>query len=306
MELGMFTACMPERSLAEVAEWASAQGFAAVEVAMWPRDYAGPFTASHIDAATLDDEGAGQITALIDRYGLRISSLGYYVNLLGPDEPVREAAHEYLRRCIEAAARLGVPSVGTFVGRHPGRTVRENIADAERLLPPLTAYAADLGVKLIVENCVMEGWHPDGYPGNLAYSPELWEWVTSLGFGLNWDPSHLVWIGVDPIATIGPWAEHIVHVQAKDIELDPARRQRYGVFGPTWERKDSWDNGWWRYRVPGLGDLDWARIIDRLSEFGYEGVISVEHEDPIWTGSPDRVEKGLRIARRTLAPLLAD
>jgi len=305
MKLGMFTACMPDRSLTEVAEWSAAAGFEAVEVAMWPRDYAGPFTASHIDAATLDDGEADRITALMQRCGLEISSLGYYVNLLGPDQTVRAAAHDYLRRCIEAAARLGVPSVGTFVGRHPGRTVRENIADAERLLPPLTGYAAERGVRLIVENCVMEGWHPDGYPGNLAYSPELWEWVCSLGFGLNWDPSHLCWIGVDPIATIGPWAEHIVHVQAKDIELDTARQQRYGVFGPTWERKDPWDNGWWRYRVPGLGDLDWRRIIDRLAEFGYDGVISVEHEDPVWTGSPERVERGLGIARRTLAPLLA-
>lgn len=304
MKLGLFTACMPQRSLSEVAEWAAAEGFEALEVAMWPRGYAGPFTASHIDAATLDGPAADAIRTQMQELGLHISSLGYYVNLLGPDEQARAAAHEYLWSCIDAAARLSVPTVGTFIGRHPGRTVRENIADAERLLPRFVDHAAECGVKLVVENCVMEGWHPDGYPGNLAYSPELWEWVCSLGFGLNWDPSHLCWIGVDPVATIGPWAEHIVHVQAKDIELQPDRRQRFGVFGPARDRADPWDNGWWRYRVPGLGDLDWRRIIDRLSEFGYGGVISIEHEDPVWTGSPERVEQGLRIARNTLSPLL--
>jgi sugar phosphate isomerase/epimerase len=63
-------------------------------------------------------------------------------------------------------------------------------------------------------------------------------------------------------------------------------------------------SGWWRYRVPGLGQVDWRRIIDILYEAGYDGVVSVEHEDPVWGGDPARVKQGLRIAERTLSPMI--
>lgn len=151
----------------------------------------------------------------------------------------------------------------------------------------------------------MEGWHPDGYPGNIAYSPELWGWVTGLGFGLNWDPSHLTWIGIDPVETILPFAEHIVHAQAKDLELFPERRNEYGFFGKVDKGDDPWDMGWWRFRVPGRGVVDWPRVVDRLYEAGFDGTLSVEHEDPLWGGTDDRVLEGLRIAHRTLRPLIA-
>ena len=78
----------------------------------------------------------------------------------------------------------------------------ENLRLAETVLPPLVEYAAARGVRLVVENCPMEGWHPDGYPANLAYSPELWGWLAELGLWLNYDPSHLVWLGIDPVAAL--------------------------------------------------------------------------------------------------------
>ena len=81
---------------------------------------------------------------------------------------------------MDAAARLGCPTVGTFVGRDPGKPVADNLEEAEVFKYP-GRPGRQAGVKLIIENCVMEGWHPDGYPGNLAYSPELWEWMFSQG-----------------------------------------------------------------------------------------------------------------------------
>ena len=125
----------------------------------------------------------------------------------------------------------------------------------------------------------MEGWHPDGYPGNLAYSPELWEWMFSIGLYLNYDPSHLVWMGIDPVEAVRPYIDHIPCAQAKDIELDPPRN-RFGWPGRAVQRDDPWDVGWWRYRVPGRGQVDWNRLIDVLYEGGFDGVLSVEHEDP--------------------------
>ncbi|MGH3594791.1 MAG: sugar phosphate isomerase/epimerase family protein [Mycobacterium sp.] len=150
----------------------------------------------------------------------------------------------------------------------------------------------------------MEGWHPDGYPGNLAYSPELWEWMFSIGLYLNYDPSHLMWMGIDPIESLRPYVDKVAHAQAKDIQLFPVKRNRYGFPGHAVDRPDPWDVGWWRYRVPGRGQVDWMRVIDTFDEGGFTGVLSVEHEDPVWTGTEDLVKTGLDAAYRTLRPLI--
>jgi sugar phosphate isomerase/epimerase len=301
MKLGFLTACLPKRPLADIAAWAGGHGYEALEVAAWPALGDRPFTATHLDPDAYDRDA---VLDLFDRHGLTLSSLAYYDNNLHPDPDERGAINDHVMRCIDAAADLGCPTVGTFVGRHPGRSVRDNLADAEGVFAPLVDRAGERGVKLIVENCVMEGWHPDGYPGNLAYSPELWEWMFSLGLYLNFDPSHLCWIGIDPVAAVRPYVDRIPHAQAKDIQLFPDRRDHFGYYGKAVVRDDPWDVGWWRYRVPGLGQVDWVRLIDAMYEGGFDGVLSVEHEDPVWGGSEERVEAGLEVAHRTLRPLL--
>jgi sugar phosphate isomerase/epimerase len=304
MKLGFLTACLPGRSLEQIAAWASENAFEALEVAAWPDLGDRPFTATHIRVESFSDRDAENVRALFDRYGLELSSLAFYDNNLHPDPAERTAINKHVAACIDAAALLGVPTVGTFVGRDPSKSVAENLREAEKLFPPLVDRAGEKGVKLLIENCVMEGWHPDGYPGNLAYSPELWEWMFSLGLYLNFDPSHLMWMGIDPVAALRPYVDRIAHAQAKDIELFPDKRNRYGWPGRAVDRPDPWDVGWWRYRVPGLGQVDWVRVVDALYEGGFDGVLSVEHEDPLWGGTEDRIETGLRVAHRTLRPLL--
>jgi sugar phosphate isomerase/epimerase len=303
LNLGLFTACLPQLSLEAIAEWAAAHGFDALEVAAWPRAGGRGFTATHVDAANLSGAQVQHVRGLLDRLGLELSSLGYYDNNLHPDPATRKAAHDHLHACIDAAAALGCPTVGTFIGRDPAKPVADNLRQAEAIFPPLVDHAGEHGVKLIIENCVMEGWHPDGYPGNLAYSPELWEWLFSLGLYLNYDPSHLLWLGIDPVEAVRPYLDRIPHAQAKDIQRDPRARNRYGFFGKA-QRQDPWDTGWWRYRVPGLGEVDWPRLVDVLYEGGFQGTLSVEHEDPVWGGDPDHIKAGLEIAHHTLRPLM--
>jgi sugar phosphate isomerase/epimerase len=304
MKLGFLTACLPQLPLDEIAAWAASHGYEALEVATWPSTGSRDFEASHIDVADLGRHRADEVRALFDKHGLTLSSLAYYENNLHPVESRRAEIAAHVRANVDAAHLLGVPYVGTFIGRHPGLSVKENIALAERELPPLVEYAGERGVGIIIENCVMEGWHPDGYPGNLAYSPELWEWMFGLGLHLNYDPSHLLWLGIDPVAALKPYVDRIPHAQAKDAQLDPRARDRFGFFGRAVDRADGWDSGWWRYRVPGLGDVDWRRIVDTLYEGGFTGVLSVEHEDPVWSGDVQRVTQGLEIAHRTLRPLI--
>ncbi|GAA5145439.1 sugar phosphate isomerase/epimerase [Nocardioides marinquilinus] len=303
MRLGLLTACLPGESLADVAGWAGAHGYRALEVAAWPDVPGRDWEASHLDVAAFGEAEAAGVRALMDEHDLEVSAVAYYENNLHADERVREQTHEHLRRCIDAAQLLGVGLVGTFVGRDVTRTVTENLRLAEKVLPPLVDYAAERDVRLVIENCPMEGWHPDGYPANLAYSPELWGWLADLGLWLNYDPSHLVWLGIDPVAALEAHADRVLHVQAKDVEVDPAARDRYGVFGRVIDRRE-WVSGWWRYRIPGLGQVDWQRVIAALHQAGYDGVVSVEHEDPVWSGDGERVRHGLTLAERALAPHL--
>ena len=304
MKLGLLTACLPQRSLEEIAGWAAGAGYEALEVAAWPDLGQRPFTATHLKVDGFDQQQAEDVRDLLARHQLTLSSLAFYDNNLHPDLSERKAINDHVAALIDAAALLGCPTVGTFIGRDPSKTVAENLRDAEKVFPPLVDRAGEKGVRLIIENCVMEGWHPDGYPGNLAYSPELWEWMFSLGLYLNFDPSHLVWMGIDPVAALKPYVERIVHAQAKDIETFPERRNRYGYPGKAVDRPDPWDVGWWRYRVPGLGQVDWTRVVDALYEGGCTAVLSVEHEDPVWGGTEPRVKTGLQIAHGALRPLL--
>ena len=304
MELGFLTACLPSLSLAEVAAWADGAGFEALEVAAWPAVPGRDWEASHLDVAALDAGSARAVRDLLDAHGLTLSAVAYYENNLDADPDRRAAVHDHLRRCIDAAQLLGCGLVGTFVGRDVTATVEDNLRLGEQVLPPLVMYAEERGVRLVVENCPMEGWHPDGYPANLAYSPQLWDWMSGLGLWLNLDPSHLAWLGIDPVAVVAPYADRVLHVQAKDVEVSAQDRNRYGVFGNAVDRPSSpWASGWWRYRLPGSGQVDWPAFLGALRHAGYDGVVSVEHEDPVWTGSVDRVQHGLELARDALAPL---
>jgi sugar phosphate isomerase/epimerase len=304
VKLGFLTACLPGYSLENLVSYAAEGGFEALEVAAWPDLGDRPFTASHLPVPGMTGADAERIRELFSARGLTLSSVAYYDNNLHPDPGERKAVNDHLLACIDAAALLGCPTVGTFVGRDPSKTVSENLRAAEQLFPRLVDYAGERGVKIIIENCVMEGWHPDGYPGNLAYSPELWEWMFSLGLYLNYDPSHLMWMGIDPIEAVRPYVDKIPHAQAKDAELFPERRNRYGYPGKAVKRDDPWDVGWWRYRVPGLGQVDWRRLVDALYEGGFTGVLSIEHEDPVWGGTEEKVKTGLEVARRELRPLI--
>ncbi|UGT61869.1 sugar phosphate isomerase/epimerase family protein [Nocardia asteroides] len=306
MKLGLLTAALGEMSLEQIAAWAPGAGYRALEVAAWPEGSEHIHQAAHLAVAGFGAADAARVTELLDTHGLSVSAVTYCGNNLHHDGVERDRVHRHLRACVDVAALLGVQRVTTFVGRDVTLPVAENLRAAERQLPPLIRYAADRGVRLLAENCPMEGWHPDGYPANLAYSPELWDWMAELGFGLTYDPSHLPWLGIDPIEALDHAlrAGIVGHVQAKDIQIDERARTRYGVFGKTVGRTSTTDVGWWRYRVPGRGEIEWNRIVDMLYAAGYTGDIAVEHEDPVWGGTLAKTIQGLEIAARTLRPLI--
>jgi len=301
MKLGLFTSAFPGLSLEQVAEWAAASGFEMLELAAWPpsradRRYAG---VTHVDAENLDRPRAAALRDLLGSLGLGISSLGYYPNPLDPDPSVADPARAHLRKVIDAAVLLEVPVVGTFVGRDRHRSVEENLAVFREVWPPLVRYARERGIRIAIENCPML-FSQDEWPGgkNLAATPaiwsRLWELLPDDTFGLNLDPSHLVWQMIDCERVVREFAPRIFHVHAKDMLIDREGLYRHGIL--------SQGMGWQVPRLPGLGDMDWKRFLAALYRAGYDGTVSVEHEDRNFEGSDELVQRGFLIARDHLRP----
>jgi sugar phosphate isomerase/epimerase len=302
VKLGFLTAPFGDWSLEQVARWAKENGFDALEVCCWPassgdaRRYAG---VTHIDVDALDERGAAGVRSRLDELGIEISGLAYYPNNLHPDPAQRAAVNEHTRKVIRAAATLGVPVVNTFVGRDPRRTHPENIEQFREVWPGIVAEAEELGVKVAIENCPMI-FSLDEWPGgvNLAYSPAIWrelfEIVPSASFGLNFDPSHLVWQLIDYERAIYEFGDRIFHVHAKDLELRRDGLYDHGVL--------SLGMGWQVPRLPGLGDVRWDRFFAALYAVGYDGPVIVEHEDRQFEGSDELVIRGFRLARDVLRP----
>jgi len=235
---------------------------------------------------------------------MQISAMAYYDNNLHPDLDRRKFFHNHLKRVIDVAELLNVELVGTFVGARPDRSPVENLKEIGQVFNELIKYAEDRNVKLMIENCPMQGWMQFGMPGNYAYSPELWEAlfneVPSENFGLNIDPSHLYWLGIDYVQAIKDFSSKIFHAHAKDTEMLPTGEYNYGMFGQQLN-PEPWQAGWWRYRMPGWGEIDWQIFISTLQECGYDSVLSIEHEDPLWEGPEEKVKGGLELGYKHLS-----
>jgi sugar phosphate isomerase/epimerase len=301
VKLGFLTAAFPQLSLEEVAAWAAGEGFQTLEVACWPaagaerRRYAG---VTHIDVDSFDP---GEVRDVLDRHGLEISGLAYYPNNLHPDEGHRQEVNEHLRKVVDAAQKLGVPIVCTFVGNDKDRPLPENLERFRAIWPPLVRHATERGIRIAIENCPMI-FSYDEWPGgnNLAWSPAIWEELFAAipdeSFGLNLDPSHLVWLMIDYERAVYDFADRIFHVHAKDLEIRRDGLYRHGTL--------SAGIGWQVPRLPGLGEVDWGRFVSALYAVGYDSVVSIEHEDQRFEGSDELVKRGFLLARDVLRPYI--
>jgi sugar phosphate isomerase/epimerase len=303
MRLGFLTAPFPDTPLNDVADWAASSGFESLEIACWPRTtgatrrYAGT---SHIDVANLSDGQAQEIVGEIAEKGLAISGLGYYPNPMHPDAEVRAQAIGHIKLVISAAARMGVPFMNTFMGGDASKTQDENWETALQVWPEIVNHARENGVAITIENCPMifsrDEW-PAGH--NIAWSPYIWrriiaEWGGVIG--LNYDPSHLVWLMIDQERFIREFGPHILHVQAKDVQIDHDGLYERGTL--------SGGIGCQIPRLPGLGDADWPRIFSALWRAGYDGDIIIEHEDHDFEATDELVKRGFLLARDVLRPYI--
>ena len=295
MQLGFVSAILPDLEFAEVMALAAAEGYDCVELMCWPvgkaeRRYAG---VTHLDVAALDDEAVERVQSVCAETGVAISGLGYYPNPLASDGDEAATAIGQLERVIAAAGRLGLGVVNTFVGRDPKLSVDENWPRFLAVWPRLVKLAEDHGVRVGIENCPML-FTRDEWPGgkNLATSPAIWrrmfEAIPSASFGLNFDPSHLVWQQMDIGQAVRDFGARFVHVHAKDARVDRERLAEVGVL--------AYPNLWHTPKLPGLGDVDWGAFIATLADTGYDGPVCVEVEDRAFEGTLAKRRQALRQA----------
>ena len=304
MKLGFVSAILPDLSLEEVAQFAAAEGFQCVELMCWPvgkaeRRYAG---VTHVDVTQFGPAEAKRVQDVMAAAGVGISGLGYYPNPLAPNAEEAKVAVEHIRKVIAAAEVLGVRQMNTFIGRDWAKSVRDNWPRFKEVWPPLVRFAEDHGVRIGIENCPMY-FTADEWPSgkNLAHCPAVWrrmfEEIPSKNFGLNYDPSHMVWQRMDYLKPIREFADRIFHVHAKDAQLHQDRLDDVGILATPLEFHTP--------KLPGRGDVDWARFLAALRDAGYDGPVCIEVEDREYEGSLERRKESLRESGACLRPLIA-
>ena len=299
MKLGFVTAILPDLSLSEILKFAAAEGYSCVEVMCWPpskaeRRYAG---VTHLDVTSFGSDEARRVQDLVAQTGVAFSGLGYYPNPLTPDLEEASVYFEHIKKVILAAELLGIGQMNTFIGRDWHKSVDDNWPRFMSTWKPLVQFARDHGVRIGIENCPML-FSADEWPGgkNLATSPAIWRRMFSDipddHFGLNYDPSHMVWQQMDYLTPLREFSDRIFHVHAKDVRVDPHCINEYGILAlPTKFHVP---------KLPGMGEVNWGKFCSILSDTGYRGPVCVEVEDRAYEESLERRKDSLRQSRTYL------
>lgn len=297
MKLGFISSILDTYSFEEVIDTAAALGYECVEVACWPKEKAARRYAgiTHIDIEALTDDKIAYINEYCSRKKVEISALAYYPNTITDDEKERKKAVDHLKAMINAAPKLHIDTITTFIGRVQNLTVEENLKIFKEVWTPIIKLAEEHKVRIAIENCPML-FGPDQWPGgqNLMTTPAIWrkafELIPSDFFGLNYDPSHFVWQQIDYIKPLYEFKDKIFHVHYKDIKVYPDKLNDVGIMAYPLDFMSP--------KLPGLGDVDWGKYVSALTDIGYDSYTCIEIEDKAFEGSTERIIDSLRISYR--------
>jgi sugar phosphate isomerase/epimerase len=241
---------------------------------------------------------------ILRQAGLEPAAGGGVPPLIVADRETRQANVAQAIERLEAAAGEGIPIVMVNHARVADASDDDNFEYARLGYTPVAEKAAQLGLRLAIE-------HYPNYGRNLAINPASWrrlfELVPQPSLGLCFDPSHLVFLGIDYLRALREFGDRINYAHAKDTEIIPDGMYQYGFLGlPDFGRKPPGKPGWWRYTLPGYGQVNWGNYIGALLDVGYDGYLSVEHEDDLWgwRSDPARAMEGLDVARKYLSQFL--
>lgn len=248
-------------------------------------------------------ERAARVQADFEGAGLRISCVaGFYVNHMDTDPQVAARHAEQTRRTILLAQYLGVPTVAGFSGRVMGEDLEASLPRFKEIWGEHARFAADHGVRIAFEHCPMGKFHSPFGGINAICTPAMWDRcfdaVPSENLGLEWDPSHLVGMLIDPVLNVKQYGPRIFHVHAKDAHVNRDVAGRYGIY----------HQGATEHCFPGLGDTNWGLVIKELRRAGYHGDLNIEGwHDAVFRNhdnGPSLEDLGLLIAKRHLEKFL--
>lgn len=284
MKLGFLTSTISD------IETAARLGFDGVEIAAnaFGDPAAGPLDTTALKKAKqLCEQNRVEVTALA-YYDLAFKATTF--NAGAPEQVL----HAY-QSVFDAAEQLGVSTITSMSGFDAALDWNGNVRLFADRFGPVAAAAERRGMRVAIENWMGFSGSVPFKPTNMGGSPDTWDvWfnaVPSVALGLEFDPSHLYWQGIDHVRALREYRDRVYHVHAKDTEMLPERRYRGGVNG-----------NYYRFRIPGYGEIDWTAFISALDEIGYGGGIAIEHEDPIYSG--DRFDEGLLRGFQVLHPLV--
>jgi sugar phosphate isomerase/epimerase len=293
----LFTGQWADLPFEEVARLASEWGYDGLEIAA---------SGDHLDLARAeaDPDYLPQRQAVLERYGLKVWAISHHLGgqavcddpidfrhqaILRPEvwgdgdpEGVRQRAAEDMKRAARVARRLGADTVVGFTGSKIWKYVA--------MFPPVSQAVIDEGYEDFARrwNPILDVFDAEGvrfahevHPSEIAY--DYWTSDRTLeaigrrpAFGFNWDPSHMIWQGVDPVGFITDFADRIYHVDCKDTRVRPPYG-RAGILGshlPWGDPRRRWD-----FVSVGHGDMPWEDAFRALAAIGYDGPVSVEWED---------------------------
>ena len=256
MRVGMLTAPFGNETIEQIADFAKQAGISCMEVSV-------DEGSTQLDPTTFDAAKADAVKKAVGDRGVEISALAYYDNMTDPAKADERQAMAI--KTIDAAALLGVPVVCLITGMAAPNM--DKINTSKKVLPkvfaPILARAAEKQIKIAIEN-----YFETCLQGVDTFEC-LFENIKDEHFGLNYDPSHLFHQQCNHLLPVTMFANRIFHTHAKDCLVDAEQRAKAGVYA----------RGWWRYVVPGLGNINWGEYISHLRMNGYKSVLSIEHED---------------------------
>jgi sugar phosphate isomerase/epimerase len=270
----------------------------------WPSDngdsrrYAG---VTHIDVNSLTDKRIAEIKYTLKEANVSVSALGYYPNPLDPAPGKSEFYIGHIKEVIRAAHKLDIPVVTTFIGRDPSKSIKDNLILFADVWPSVIKVAEEFNVKIAIENCPMF-FTDDEWPGgkNLAISPAVWdkmfEIIPSPLFGLNYDPSHMIWQMMDEIKPIYQYKDRLHHIHLKDVKVYKDRLDRVGIMGNPLEYHSP--------KLPGLGDVNWRGFFAALTDVRYRGPVVIEVEDKAYEGNVTDVTTAILTSRNYVKQFL--
>jgi sugar phosphate isomerase/epimerase len=292
LKIGIFTFLFDEWKIEKILKYISKLGYETVEIGAWKGS-------NHINIDKITSGGATAYKKKIQKYGVSISGLSNHLEgqlVLGPTDASTDSIFkgkadkkiqygiERMKKTAEAAAMLDVPVVNGFIGAPNWGAWYIFPPDYEKIFEEgFTLFADRWGEILDTFSAYGIKFAHEVHPQEQAYNIETAEQcIKSINgkkeFGFNFDPSHLIWQGIDPVVFIKKFGERIYHAHAKDAEIV---KENVSVSGrmPTgsWMRRDRG----FRFRVVGWGDVEWKRVMTALLEVGYDYVLSYEHEDPV-------------------------